>query len=104
MDVGNLAASIRLPTDTYVWFFTPPNVALGFTDYGLFIHNLTGGAGIDDFFMAPPDFMGIDDTGAITFAPGSIPEPSTWAMLLLGFAGLGLLGWRGKKKAQAAAA
>jgi hypothetical protein len=34
----------------------------------------------------------------------SVPEPSTWAMLLLGFAGLGLLGRRGKQKAQAVAA
>jgi hypothetical protein len=31
--------------------------------------------------------------------PGSIPEPSTWAMLVAGFAGLGLLGWRKRKAA-----
>jgi hypothetical protein len=23
-----------------------------------------------------------------------VPEPSTWAMLLIGFAGLGFAGWR----------
>jgi PEP-CTERM motif len=28
----------------------------------------------------------------ITFRP--IPEPSTWAMMLLGFAGLGYVGYR----------
>jgi PEP-CTERM motif len=27
-------------------------------------------------------------------SPGSVPEPSTWAMLLLGFAGIGLAGYR----------
>jgi hypothetical protein len=27
------------------------------------------------------------------------PEPSTWAMMLLGFAGLGLAGWRHRRTA-----
>ena len=28
----------------------------------------------------------------------AIPEPSTWAMMLLGFAGLGYAAWRGGRK------
>lgn len=36
------------------------------------------------------------------FAPGT-PEPSTWAMMLLGFAGLGFLGYRQTAKARLAA-
>jgi PEP-CTERM motif len=27
---------------------------------------------------------------------GAVPEPSTWAMMLAGFAGLGFMRWRGK--------
>ena len=27
---------------------------------------------------------------------GAVPESSTWAMMLAGFAGLGFMGWRGK--------
>jgi hypothetical protein len=37
--------------------------------------------------------------------PGSsaIPEPSTWVMMLIGFGGLGLAGWRASRKRVAAA-
>jgi hypothetical protein len=31
---------------------------------------------------------------AMASATGAVPEPSTWAMGLLGFGGLGLMGWR----------
>jgi hypothetical protein len=34
----------------------------------------------------------------------AVPEPSTWAMTLLGFAGLGVLGWRGSRRIAAQAA
>ena len=34
----------------------------------------------------------------------AVPEPSTWAMLFAGFAGLGFLGWRRASKGAAAAA
>jgi hypothetical protein len=37
-----------------------------------------------------------------SFTPG-VPEPSTWAMMLLGFAGLGFLGYRQTAKARLAA-
>ena len=33
-----------------------------------------------------------------------VPEPSTWAMMALGFAGIGFLGWRGAPKPAAQAA
>jgi PEP-CTERM motif len=29
---------------------------------------------------------------------GAVPEPSTWAMMALGFAGLRFMGWRGSRK------
>jgi hypothetical protein len=34
----------------------------------------------------------------------SAPEASTWAMMVLGFAGLGFMGWRGSRKTAALAA
>ena len=46
------------------------------------------------------------DTGsvlltAVSATAGTVPEPSTWAMLLLGFAGLGFAGWRRAAKREA---
>ena len=38
---------------------------------------------------------------AMASATGAVPEPSTWAMGLLGFGGLGLMGWR-KSRAESA--
>ena len=44
-----------------------------------------------------------DSIAALSFqATGGVPEPSTWAMMLLGFAGLGFLAYR-KRAALAAA-
>jgi PEP-CTERM motif len=44
-------------------------------------------------------------TQALEFAPATaaVPEPSTWAMMFLGFAGLGFLGYRQTPKARLAA-
>jgi hypothetical protein len=51
---------------------------------------------------------GLGDTAFLlvptTSSPAPVPEPSTWAMMLLGFAGLGFLGYRHTRKGQAAAA
>ena len=41
---------------------------------------------------------------AFSLSGSTIPEPSTWAMMLLGFAGLGFAGYRQAKKAGAASA
>ena len=37
------------------------------------------------------------------YSVSSVPEPSTWAMMILGFAGLGFLGYRQTVRARAAA-
>jgi hypothetical protein len=38
-----------------------------------------------------------------TVASRAVPEPSTWAMMLAGFAGLGFAGYRAARKNTAAA-
>jgi hypothetical protein len=37
---------------------------------------------------------GANQNFTLDIVAGAVPEPSTWAMMLLGFAGLGLVGYR----------
>jgi hypothetical protein len=46
------------------------------------------------------DAFGMDN---VTFATGAVPEPSTWAMMMFGFAGLGFMTYRRRKAAAVAA-
>jgi len=75
------------------------------------------GVSVSDFvanskgFFAVADLLGPNGTGEVggmietTITQHSaVPEPSTWAMLLIGFAGLGFAGYRKARTARAAAA
>ena len=51
----------------------------------------------------------VNVTGMLLTGPGigpgtTVPEPATWAMIILGFAGLGYMGWRQNAKREAALA
>jgi YD repeat-containing protein len=46
---------------------------------------------------------GLGNPGGSAFQAG-VPEPSTWAMMLFGFAGLGFAGWRRAKSSASASA
>jgi PEP-CTERM motif len=62
-----------------------------------FINNTAG-------FMAAVDVLGPNGTGEVagTGTFSTVPEPSTWAMMLLGFAGLAYAGYRKGKTARTA--
>jgi hypothetical protein len=47
---------------------------------------------------------GRSDFGSAGFSGAVVPEPSAWAMMLIGFAGLGFAGYRGSRKAAPIAA
>ena len=49
--------------------------------------------------VTPPTF-----NAAFSLTGNTVPEPSTWAMMLLGFAGLGFAGYRHGRKARPASA
>jgi hypothetical protein len=63
--------------------------------------NVTFSDFVDPFLTIAPGTPNAGDY-SIVYGPGiqsSVPEPSTWAMMLLGFAGLGLAGYRnGRRK------
>ena len=61
-----------------------------------FVNNSAG-------FMAAVDINGPGSTGEVagTGTLSGVPEPSTWAMMLIGFAGLAYAGLRKAKGARA---
>jgi probable HAF family extracellular repeat protein len=77
--------------------------ANGINDEGTIVGTTLGGTGViysggvDTMFDIIPstytDPHGINDTGQIV-GDYWVPEPPTWAMLLVGFAGLGFVGYR----------
>jgi len=61
----------------------------------------TGGAGLGDpFSILVEGFVDTEYTDPVTAA---VPEPSTWAMMMLGFAGVGFMTYRRRKTAARAA-
>ena len=52
----------------------------------------TGSGGVAVINLAPVDAL--SGSGGVVAVPPSVPEPSAWTMMLLGFTGLGLLRYR----------
>jgi hypothetical protein len=48
--------------------------------------------------------LSLETSGVVITPPSGVPEPSTWAMMLVGFAGLGFAGYRASRKKVAPAA
>jgi hypothetical protein len=68
-----------------------------YTLYGVDIAPYAGDSGQLEFTSLSPDagltLFGIDD---IAFSPNSVPEPSTWALMLIAGAAFGVRRWRSK--------
>ena len=68
--------------------------------YTLFSFLVTG-TGSDTLTLLatdPPSYLALDDV-SVTEATGAVPEPATWAMMLLGFVGIGAAVRRNRKPA-----
>jgi PEP-CTERM motif len=92
-------------------FLNVPNNSKDTTGYGgpdaFFTNNL--GDSLTVNFITPvaanggTTFFALEEPVALNnIIPGGIPEPSTWGMMLLGFAGLGFAGYRKSRQSRVA--
>jgi hypothetical protein len=72
-----------------------PIISLGSFGEVAVVNPLTG-------VVETPLLTGLSAPHGLDFIPFAVPEPSTWAMMLLGFAGLGFMGYRASAKRGAA--
>ena len=73
------------PGSAQTWASTTTNNGMNFEGNAADILAYLGQIGAPQAISLPPPCMGCDIP---------IPEPSTWAMMLLGFAGLAFMGYR----------
>lgn len=78
-------------------------IAEGAAGVGIIAGTASFFAQVDPIFTIDPTFLNSADY-SIVFSPGignevgAVPEPSTWAMMILGFAGVGFMAYRRKSK------
>ncbi|HEY1452438.1 MAG TPA: PEP-CTERM sorting domain-containing protein [Roseiarcus sp.] len=90
VDIG----SVALAPGAYILFMTNPD-SLAIAVYG--VASGSGGVVFTEGSTDPltgDTYSHVEVYDAAVSISGVVPEPSTWAMALLGFAGLGLTGYR----------
>jgi hypothetical protein len=68
----------------------------GWTQYSFDV-TATGNDTFSVDFFNDPNYDGLDSF-SVTNVTSAVPEPSTWAMMMLGFAGVGFMAYRRKSK------
>ena len=85
-----------------------PAANLGTQTYGPAVsfaqNNVSLQAGDILSFVVNNDGLYYNDSTALTATISAVPEPSTWAMMILGFAGVGFMSYRRSRKASLALA
>jgi hypothetical protein len=100
VDNGNVS-SFSFNTDETLTTNTPYEIQMRIDIFAASYITTSASASIDPFISFAPGF---DATGlSLEFSPGvqnvsPVPEPSTWAMMILGFAGVGFMAYRRKSK------
>jgi hypothetical protein len=97
-DQGPNPEVVYYPSDNNGGFQTSDNFAFGVYGAGEVPEQYYSGLETGPIF-APGTYYGIDYNGnPVTITFTAVPEASTWAMMLLGFGGLGLAGYRASQK------
>jgi len=69
--------------------------AFGYMDFSSLVLATGSSSTIAFTFRDPQSFWLLDN---VTVSVAAVPEPSTWAMMILGFAGVGFMAYRRKSK------
>lgn len=95
-DVSLDFAGILLSANTRYWIGVSSGNSNAFWSYSLD----TSGTGVaTEYSISPFGVFPNDAQGAYQMAvTGAVPEPSTWAMMIIGFAGVGFAAYRRKRK------
>jgi hypothetical protein len=93
---GNANGDTNFPVDGLglVFIVGTPGAGASSGNIGTSGFNIWYNGGYEGYLTSPYQF----EAGSGTFAVAAVPEPSTWAMLLLGFAGLSFMAYRRKAK------
>ena len=100
---------VQLDNGDFLWLSAPkPGTPFppGFADLQSWTRDEMSPNNLDpDWLRVGTDIVGAGAFNAAFSLTGStVPEPSTWAMMLLGFAGLGFAAYRRASKARPASA
>ena len=77
-----------------------PSASQVWLNAGTTLDIVVGGAGMTGDFYDPTGgpWSGGGGGGTFVYTDTAAPEPATWAMMLIGFAGLGFSGYRQTRK------
>ena len=97
---------VELTTGDFLWLSAPKPIVAPGTPFSPDLQSWTRDQFLDpDWLRVGTDIVGAGAFNAVFSLSGSpVPESSTWAMMLIGFAGLGYASWRHARQGRPASA
>ncbi len=89
------------PFDILKYTSTTSSNAIEIDVQGFVAGQATNGIGFEQLDAEGTTFHEIGPAGNLVLQVAAVPEPSTWAMMILGFCGVGFMAYRRKRNAPA---